>query len=167
MKEKTKIKLFAIAAALILGMFGCMFGQTVTAHRFNNRPDIVSIMPESPIEFGYIAGSKDNMIITIVKDIISKDSISYKIFACLPKGKDPKNYELVLRFKDGIFYRYNVAKVYKEGNWAEYEILPDGLSQLKCGEVDVVMIRYNGDVYLGGFDNGSKYFQDFLQLCKN
>lgn len=36
MKESTKIRLFAIVAALILGMFGCVFGQDVKARSFRD-----------------------------------------------------------------------------------------------------------------------------------
>lgn len=166
MKESTKIRLFALAAALTLTMFGCVFGQVVSVNRFENRPDIKTLMPKEPVEFGYTLGSPDNLKVGILKDVISKDSSSIKLYAYLPKGKNAKDYEFVLKFADGNFYKFDITKVYPELNMAEYEVLPDGLLELRGVSIEGVMIRYNGDVYVGGFSD-TAYFQNFLQVCKN
>lgn len=166
MKESIKKRLFALLATVVLLGAYCAFGQVSQVHRFDNRPDIISFMAE-PAEFGYTEGSEKNLKVGIVKDVISKDSISYKLFAYLPKGKNAKDYEFVLKFVDGNFYKFDILKTYDDLNMAEYEILPDGLLELRGVAVEGVMIRYNGDVYVGGFNNKGTYFQNFLQVCKN
>lgn len=166
MKESTKIRLFAIAAALILGMFGCVFGQTVSVNRFDNRPDVVSIM-NTPLEFGSVSGDVNNTRVGILKDIISKDTINYRLYVFFPKGTSPTKYDFVMKFDNGQFVKFDRCDFKEHSGYAEYVINKESAIMLSDFKVEWLLFRCDSDAKKNPTGGADMYFKNFMQICNN
>jgi hypothetical protein len=170
MKERNKIRLGALIAAILLGALCCAFGQVEILDRYND-PNIVTFIPERPIEFGKEGakkGDKTNGYMSMYVDQFGYDTAYVRFFVNYPKSKDVSKYDVIIKFVDGSFKKLEMTAINIKENYAEYLVDAEAYDNFYWMGVEVVLFKSkNADEnFTSDLGYTPKYFYHFLHTCK-